>query len=97
MGDQLELQCLGKISPNLWLRARNAYYDDTYDFKEFESLHVLNILHYERELCLASANLVSNGSINGNPGAQNPSVDHDNASQETDVEKLRRLLRGHGN
>lgn len=70
-----------KESRELWLRAADTYYYDRYTFRSFESLHVLNILYYERELCKISAELVRNN----NEGLQ-PSK----------LPELRELLSGHG-
>ena len=66
---------------DLWLKAADTYYFDRYTFKSFESLHVLSILYYERELCKISAELVRNN----NAGLQ-----------PEKLPELRELLRGHG-
>ena len=88
----------GTIPNDLAAKGRNIYYYDRYYFKAFESLHVLNILQYERELCNLSAKLARravNKSESGNTYAASPPGTQE-ANAESEIEKLRRLLRGHG-
>ena len=88
----------GKIPKDLATRGRYVYYYDRYYFKAFESLHVLNILQYERELCNLSAMLVRRAigkPESGNADAASPPGTEE-ANAESEVERLRRLLRGHG-
>ena len=88
----------GSIPNDLAARGRYVYYYDRYYFKAFESLHVLNILQYERELCNLSAKLARRAvrkSEAGNTDAASPPGTQE-ANAESEIEKLRRLLRGHG-
>jgi len=88
----------GMIPKDLAARGKYVYYYDRYYFKAFESLHVLNILLYERELCNLSATLARRANEeteSGNTDAASPSESQE-AKAEPEVERLRRLTRGHG-
>jgi hypothetical protein len=64
-----------------WKAARNRYYGDQYTFKGFESLHILSILSYQRELSKISYELVEK---------------KDEDIPEEKLSQVRKLLSGHG-
>lgn len=68
-------------SRRLWLEAADTYFYDRYTFKSFESLHVLNIRYYERELCKMSAEMARNDNQGLDPAK---------------LSDFRALLSGHG-
>jgi hypothetical protein len=76
----------GDPSPKLlWQNAKDTYFYDDYLFKGFESLHVLSILHYERELCRVSQKLVKDGNVGF----------ADTEDGKAKLTNLRELLDGH--
>jgi hypothetical protein len=68
----------------LWRTARNNYYHDEYSVRGFESLHMLSIRYYERDLCRFSRELLrfENGGINPE-------------KEEETLDELRKLLQNY--
>jgi hypothetical protein len=89
-----------KISQNLWKEATDTYYFDRYCFKCFESLHVLNILYYERELSKLSARLARKGlESNGEAPRTDKNETLGVAAMDDEpkvMERLHQLLDTHG-
>lgn len=69
-----------------WEAAREAYYRDRYWFKSFESLRILSIKQYERELCRLEVELIRR--------QVNSQSDH--KWDDEILRRIRELLRCHG-